>query len=117
MKEKNKKVEGCGARKKDLMLLAVAVFFIASMFMIIAVPIGPESIAYNFNTTKNVTGALIVNISGGVISFFNLTASVQNPRWKAFVGQVFGMFTLDDSNDNTIYDWTLDSYWSCLYHS
>lgn len=118
MKGKNKKIERGENRtvgRPGLMLLAMAVLVVTSMFVVIGAPIGPDSLAYNWNTTKNVTSALTINISGGVISSFNLTASVQNTRWKAFVGQVFGSFTLDDSNDNTIYDWSFATMTGRVY--
>ena len=37
----------------------------------------------------------------------NVTATVQNTRWKAFIGWVNGMFTLDDSGGSSIYDWSI----------
>ena len=80
-----------------------------------AIPTGPDGIDYNYNSTKNATSAKIVNISGGYISSFNLTASVQNSRWKAFVGEVIGTFTLDDATGNTIYDWTLGAVTGRIY--
>jgi len=35
-----------------------------------------------------------------------LNAIQQDQHWKAYVGNVTGTLTLDDSNNNTIYDWT-----------
>ncbi len=35
-----------------------------------------------------------------------LNALQQDQHWKAYVGNVTGTLTLDDSNNNTIYDWT-----------
>jgi hypothetical protein len=34
-----------------------------------------------------------------------LNGTFQNPRWKAFVGNISGSLTLDDSTNQTIYDW------------
>jgi hypothetical protein len=76
---------------------------------VLATPTGPDSIVSIANETKSTTNGVGFNISGGYISTFNLTASVQNPHWKAFVGNVTGVFTLDDSSGSTIYDWTLNS--------
>ncbi len=47
------------------------------------------------------------NVSGGTISTIQLTGITQNPHWKAFVGNVTGSYSLSDSQNRTIYDWTL----------
>jgi hypothetical protein len=75
-----------------------------------ATPTGPDSIDFNSNETfaGNTLGT-IANISGGYVANFNLTAVVQNPRWKSFVGQIDGKFTLDDAGGSTVYDWDLTS--------
>jgi len=74
-----------------------------------ALPSGPSGIVYGANSTGSNSAAQMVNISGGYISKFNLTASTQNTHWKAFVGEVDGKFTLDDASGSTIYDWTLST--------
>ena len=93
-------------------LLAV---LMVSFSFVSSAPTGIDSIAYNFNETKAASSAMMVNISGGYVSSFNLTASVQNSRWKAFVGEVFGKFTLDDASDNTIYDWSFATVTGRVY--
>jgi hypothetical protein len=45
----------------------------------------------------------------------NITATSQNSRWKAFIGQINGKFTLDDASTNTIYDWTSASVNGVVY--
>ena len=74
-----------------------------------AVPQGPDSIVSVNNSTKGNVTAKEFNISGGYIATFNLSATIQNPRWKAFVGNVTGSFTLDDATGATIYDWALST--------
>lgn len=81
----------------------------------IATPTGPSAINITDNETKVTTAGQIVNISGGIISKINITASMQNPHWKAFVGWIDGKFTLDDSSGSTIYDWTLSSIGGEVY--
>jgi hypothetical protein len=36
-----------------------------------------------------------------------LTSTQQDPFWKAYVGNVSGLLSLDDAASNTIYDWAL----------
>ena len=78
-------------------------------------PGGPDSLNITSNETKSANSAVMVNISGGYIASLNLSATIQNPRWKAFVGWVTGKFTLDDAAGSTIYDWTLSSITGRVY--
>lgn len=96
--------------KTNTIVLTV-VFFSMLFFSSIALatPTGPSSINITANETKAATSGEMVNISGGVISKMNITATMQNPHWKAFVGWIDGKFTLDDSSGSTIYDWTLST--------
>lgn len=94
-----------------LIFLTIALFSSIST----ATPTGPSNINITTNETKATTAGQIVNISGGIISKLNITASVQNPHWKAFVGWIDGKFTLDDSGGSTIYDWTLSTVGGEVY--
>lgn len=46
--------------------------------------------------------------AGGTINTLVVDAIQQNPRWKAYVGNITGSLTLSDSLGNTIFDWALD---------
>jgi hypothetical protein len=87
-------------------LIGVLILALSVNLVFAADPVYPDQLDYGENSTKGVSSSLFANVSGGYISNFNLTASVQNPRWKAFVGEVIGTFTLDDAAGSTIYDWT-----------
>lgn len=101
---------------EGLFKLLLGVFFIfLSASFIFAAPVGPDGMSVISNETRTAPSAVMLNVSGGVISTINLTANVQNPRWKAFVGQVIGSFTLDDASGSTIYDWTLSSVTGRVY--
>jgi hypothetical protein len=93
-------------------LLFLTIFFTS---FVIATPTGPSDINVTANETKATTAGQMINISGGIISKINITASVQNPHWKAFVGWIDGKFTLDDSSGSTIYDWTLTTVGGEVY--
>jgi hypothetical protein len=73
--------------------------------VILAVPTGPSTIISISNSTKVASPALMFNNSGGFISTFNLTVSVQDSKWKAFVGNVSSSFTLSDGTGSTLYNW------------
>lgn len=94
-------------------ILFFSILFLTSQTL--ATPTGPSNINITANETKSLTTGQEINISGGIISKVNITASVQNPHWKAFVGWIDGKFTLDDSSGSTIYDWTLSSVGGEVY--
>ena len=54
---------------------------------------------------------------GGTITTMVLTSVQQNNRWKAYVGNVSGVLTLDDAANLTIYDWDLSSFTGEVYAS
>jgi hypothetical protein len=93
---------------KILLIFTILATFLAISF-VIADPSGPDSGTIVSNVTKNSTNQYEVNISGGYIATVNLSATIQNTRWKAFIGNVTGSFTLDNAAGSTIYDWSLAS--------
>ena len=104
-----------GWKSEGILLMGILFSILLLGFVLAADPVYPDQVSYGSNETKNASAALLVNVSGGVISNFNLSATIQNPRWKAFVGEVVGQFTLDDSSGSTIYDWTLATITGRVY--
>jgi len=78
-------------------------------------PVGPDAIELVSNDTQNTTAAKMVNISGGRIATLNVNATIQNPRWKAFIGNVTGKFTLMDSSGSAVFDWTIAAITGRIY--
>ena len=104
------------ATKENVITISLALLFLMSLSALaIATPTGPSAITHVSNTTGVSTGGQMVNISGGYVSKFNITATSQNPHWKAFIGQLDGKFTLDDSTGSTIYDWTMSTVTGEVY--
>jgi hypothetical protein len=95
-------------------IFLISVFLFSNIFLSALGPSGPNLVSLS-NETKNTSSAAFFNISGGYIAALNLTASVQNTRWKAFVGWVNGEFTLDDMGGATIYDWSLSTTTGRVY--
>ena len=106
VRKKEKMIMNKKNKVKNVFVVFTAVLL--SLSMILAVnPSGPDSVIPVSSSTKQIESAKSVSVAGGNISKFNLDATIQNPRWKAFVGNVTGSFTLDDSSGATIYDWSL----------
>jgi hypothetical protein len=102
-------------KKKNVALLSLIILALGLTALLISFagaasePTGPTSVVNLGNTTKNASSAYVFNISGGYIATLNMSATIQNPRWKAFVGWITGKFTLSDANGSTIFDWTLST--------
>jgi hypothetical protein len=86
-----------------LVLVASAIAFFVS-----ADPSG-SSITYNITDSGATATASNRTDAGGTITSLILDAVQQNSKWKAYVGNITGALTLDDSNGNTIFDWSLSA--------
>lgn len=102
-------------KREVIFLLALLGVTLFSMGVLAVDPVGPDSVSLGSNETGVSASAYTLNISGGYIQKLNLTANVQDPRWKAFVGEVFGTFSLDDASGSTIYDWSLSTVTGNVY--
>jgi len=97
-------------------ILVVSISLILFLINVKAVdPEGPDDLDVMSNVTKNTTNAQMINISGGYIATLDLNATIKDTRWKAFIGNVTGMYTLDDAAGSTIYDWTISSITGRVY--
>jgi len=97
-------------REMNLFLVVlVGVVFLAFLLSEVyaAEPANPDLVNVTANETKGAGSQQMVNISGGRIATLSINATIQNPRWKGFVGNVLGKFTLDDASGSTLYDWSL----------
>jgi hypothetical protein len=96
--------------------LSIIAFMLLLLLTVSAAPDGVTITIFG-NTTKSAAAGGNANFtgnsttqpatSGGFIFTMNISGDTQNVRWKAFVGNVSGKLTLDDSLGATIYDWTL----------
>mgnify|MGYP000698084768 CR=1 FL=1 len=102
----------------DFKIIFVFVLLMGLIGFVEALPSGPDAINITSNeTSTGSTSGSIVNISGGYVANLNVTATVQNPHWKGFVGWIDGMFTLDDASGSSVYDWSLSSVSGEIYAS
>ncbi len=95
-------------------ILAVSSLMALLLFAAVAHsdPFG-ATITYLANATKGATNGTVSNYTGGgtsaggYIFYTNISGLQQNLRWKGYVGNVSGKFTLDDASGNTLYDWSI----------
>lgn len=97
-----------GMRKYVAILAVLAVSL--SLFSILA-NADPAGTSITANSTSNGPASTPSNRSdeGGTITSMILDAVQQNTNWKAYVGNITGTLTLDDSTGATIYAWSLAS--------
>lgn len=116
MSELKKKCISEDLERLGVILIALSfIFFYLIGFIFAANPVGPDDLESVSNSSKGAVGAKVWDIAGGNISVFNLTATIQNTRWKGFVGNLTGSFTLDDATGSTLFDWTLSSITGRIY--
>jgi hypothetical protein len=98
-----------------VVFFVLALLFVSFLAITTADPVGPDGVTVQSNETKTAPSAAVLNISGGRIATINITSRTQNPRWKGFLGQVSGSFTLDDAGGSTLFNWTLTTVGGEVY--
>lgn len=96
-------------------ILVLSILFITKLSLA-ALPTNPE-IIYNSSSTAAPKPSLYLNTTGGSFTNLMFNATSQNYKWKAYVGNVTGKLTLDDSTNYTIYDWSFSSITGKVYAS
>jgi hypothetical protein len=94
-------------RMKDILGWSI-IFALALLISAGAILSAPAGVQFTYNQTLNFTPrpAATLTTAGGSFTTMNLNISGQTPRWKAYVGNVTGVVTLDDASGKSIYDWT-----------
>jgi len=113
-------IENSTARKEKA-IFALAVVLVAIMFSasVLFVESAPQGVIVLYNNTENgsSTPAAAHTAAGGSFTTLVLNVTSQTSKWKAYVGNVSGKLTLDNSNNMTIYDWTLTTVQGEVYVS
>lgn len=105
----NKSHSSLTALHKIMFIFLLAALCSSLLMNMLAAPEGTTIIS---NTTEYapISSAASSTTLGGSFTTLVLNTTTQTPRWKAYVGNVTGKFTLDDANSNTIYDWSALSF-------
>ncbi|MBU0757610.1 MAG: hypothetical protein KKF44_06075 [Nanoarchaeota archaeon] len=96
--------------------LLIVSLLLASAIYAQASPSGAQ-IIYNSTETKQSEPASFINTTGGSFTTLILYGETQNPRWKAYVGNVTGKFVLDDADNYTLYEWDVTTVTGEVYAS
>lgn len=89
-----------------LILLAAGVFLLLKATSVTADPAG-ATILSNVTATGPTYEPDNRSDAGGTITTLGLSVTQQNDKWKAYVGNISGVLTLDDANGFTIFEWAM----------
>ena len=100
--------------EKVFVFVLLAVYLVTIFSIVKADPVPASDVTLYDTETMGASGSIGYNVSytgngsiaGGYIFIIRIDSKVQNKRWKAFVGNVSGRLTLDDSDGYTIFDWS-----------
>jgi hypothetical protein len=91
--------------KLSYLVVALSVFILFTS-LAIAVPQGAQ-ITSSSTENASLRSADSHVAQGGSFTTLLLNVTSQTNKWKAYVGNVTGKITLDNSRNSTIYDWTM----------
>jgi len=92
-------------RNHNLLLAALVVLSLCLIPSVFAAPSGASITSNSTDYGPTIVASSITN-NRSTITTISLYAVQQDQHWKAYIGNVTGLLTLDDSTNNTIYDWT-----------
>lgn len=91
-----------------IFFMALSFMFMFSLTNTLAQPTGIV-ISDNITETAGATLPAQRNDSGGTITTLIVDVLQQNPRWKAYIGNISGVLSLDDAAGQSIFRWELEA--------
>lgn len=89
-------------------VLLTLIFAILSISIVYALPSGPTGPISPISSDRWSTwGARTVTAIAGNVTEFNTDTSTVTRAWQGYYGNVTGTIVLGDSNNNTLYDWSV----------
>lgn len=90
-----------------LMVLLLFVSIAAYAAATANVPAGPESVSVVQTERKPIRTAQPIEAEAGNVTELFVNGTTQTMHWQGFYGNITGTITLDDAQNNTMYDWHL----------
>ncbi|MGV8141647.1 MAG: hypothetical protein ACP5NW_04370, partial [Candidatus Woesearchaeota archaeon] len=87
------------------LLFVFLLLFLLSISFVTSVPTAPTAPTYISNTTYTSGVVNRSNDTKGTITTITLSATQQDYKWKAYVGNVSGKLALANAAGTAIYDW------------
>ena len=86
---------------------SLIVVLLLGLAVLAQTPVPPLSVTYVSNSSGPNLAPVNLTSSGGTISVYNLESTTQNPRWKAYVGNITGKLSLSDAASKSLFDWNI----------
>jgi hypothetical protein len=99
-----------------LITLILLSIIVVNKSAVLAAPQG-ATIIYNNTEDATIRSPDSHTAAGGSFTTLVLNVTSQTSKWKAYVGNVTGKLTLDNSNNKSIYEWALTTVQGEVYAS
>jgi hypothetical protein len=99
-----------------IMAIAVALFLLSAI-AVCGEPNGPLNMTSGGSSRYSTTGGYQLNAIAGNVTELNINGTSITQGWQGYYGNVIGTIVLGNSNNRTLYDWTLLSPSGEIYAS
>ncbi|MFC1741722.1 hypothetical protein ACFL3V_04265 [Nanoarchaeota archaeon] len=102
-------------KKTTTFLLVMVIALALSAVAVCSVEPATPTITYVTNSTVGGVGGANDTHHRGYIHYVDIDASSPTQKWKAYVGNISGEYSLADASGNAIYDWSIATITGEIY--
>jgi hypothetical protein len=99
------------------LLLGMLVLTSVSIALAASTPEGPTTLTIDATSRRTAVTSPTLNAVAGNVTQLTVAGTTVTQTWQGYYGNVTGTITLDDANNNTMYDWSLASPEGEIYAS
>ncbi len=99
------------------LLLGILLLSSASIAFAAGTPEGPTTLTVESTSRRAAVDSPTLNALAGNVTQLTVAGNTVTQTWQGYYGNVTGTITLDDANNNTMYDWSLASPEGEIYAS
>lgn len=99
----------CRKHLEMWLLLAMMLISSASIALAAAQPEGPTTLTVEATSRRTAVTSPTITALAGNVTQLTVAGTTVTQTWQGYYGNVTGTITLDDANNNTMYDWSLAS--------
>ncbi|MBS3142878.1 hypothetical protein J4464_05830 [Candidatus Woesearchaeota archaeon] len=94
-------------KRVHALIILVLILSILSIPFVLATttPEGPQTLTVVNSSRRTPAPSSSLQATAGNVTHLNIAANTVTQSWQGFVGNITGTITLDDSRNNTLYDW------------
>jgi len=100
-------------KARTLIAIFALMVLVMLSYVVFAEPQGPGTVQ-NVTPERRTTGidttaGIAVQAQAGNVTALNINSTRLTSRWQGYYGNITGVITLDDANNNTLYNWRIAS--------